>query len=260
LSEPPTHSASVFYSFSATIWSTREIGRQQFCHTAKKNGPDQRGHPSCRVSQITRGDGDDDDGDDGGDGGDRAPVRLESRKPRTQLRRWRPKRKQIFSLKLLLGWFPWCRKDGESIGARQTHIYEWPFRIAMIRSSVLMRAKNDVVALRVTTMGNRGSKNQLPGAGRRITKTAGARFSTEVARSERFELPTLGFEVRCSIQLSYERSFERLGYQTCSGSSTAVQTGTFKEQFPRAVSCCWSWAPDPGFFMLIGMLNGLPTH
>ncbi len=27
----------------------------------------------------------------------------------------------------------------------------------------------------------------------------------EVARSERFELPTLGFEVRCSIQLSYER-------------------------------------------------------
>jgi hypothetical protein len=27
-----------------------------------------------------------------------------------------------------------------------------------------------------------------------------------VARSERFELPTLGFEVRCSIQLSYERN------------------------------------------------------
>jgi hypothetical protein len=26
-----------------------------------------------------------------------------------------------------------------------------------------------------------------------------------LARSERFELPTLGFEVRCSIQLSYER-------------------------------------------------------
>jgi ABC transporter substrate binding protein len=26
-----------------------------------------------------------------------------------------------------------------------------------------------------------------------------------MARSERFELPTLGFEVRCSIQLSYER-------------------------------------------------------
>jgi hypothetical protein len=35
-----------------------------------------------------------------------------------------------------------------------------------------------------------------------------------MARSERFELPTLGFEVRCSIQLSYERvrgSITRLG-------------------------------------------------
>ena len=27
-----------------------------------------------------------------------------------------------------------------------------------------------------------------------------------LARSERFELPTLGIEIRCSIQLSYERS------------------------------------------------------
>ena len=27
-----------------------------------------------------------------------------------------------------------------------------------------------------------------------------------MVRSERFELPTLGFEVRCSIQLSYERA------------------------------------------------------
>jgi hypothetical protein len=26
-----------------------------------------------------------------------------------------------------------------------------------------------------------------------------------LARSERFELPTLGIEIRCSIQLSYER-------------------------------------------------------
>ena len=37
-----------------------------------------------------------------------------------------------------------------------------------------------------------------------------AQFCTEVARSERFELPTLGFEVRCSIQLSYEREWARL--------------------------------------------------
>src|ERR1700687_1192280 len=34
-----------------------------------------------------------------------------------------------------------------------------------------------------------------------------------LARSERFELPTLGFEVRCSIQLSYER-VRGLDYQT----------------------------------------------
>lgn len=32
-----------------------------------------------------------------------------------------------------------------------------------------------------------------------------AQFCTEMARSERFELPTLGIEIRCSIQLSYER-------------------------------------------------------
>src|SRR5438309_6385037 len=37
-----------------------------------------------------------------------------------------------------------------------------------------------------------------------------AQFCTEVARSERFELPTLGIEIRCSIQLSYERVAERL--------------------------------------------------
>jgi hypothetical protein len=34
-----------------------------------------------------------------------------------------------------------------------------------------------------------------------------------LARSERFELPTLGFEVRCSIQLSYER-VRGFDYQT----------------------------------------------
>ena len=30
-------------------------------------------------------------------------------------------------------------------------------------------------------------------------------YRCDLARSEKFELPTLGFEVRCSIQLSYER-------------------------------------------------------
>lgn len=30
-------------------------------------------------------------------------------------------------------------------------------------------------------------------------------YNRKMARSERFELPTLGIEIRCSIQLSYER-------------------------------------------------------
>src|ERR1700689_3233995 len=38
-----------------------------------------------------------------------------------------------------------------------------------------------------------------------------------LARSERFELPTLGFEVRCSIQLSYERVCPAA--ETCSADS-----------------------------------------
>jgi hypothetical protein len=38
LSEPPTHSASGFHNFSAAIGGVAG-GRQQFCHTAKKNGP-----------------------------------------------------------------------------------------------------------------------------------------------------------------------------------------------------------------------------
>ncbi len=41
---------------------------------------------------------------------------------------------------------------------------------------------------------------------RKLDDLAGAsRACAVLARSERFELPTLGFEVRCSIQLSYER-------------------------------------------------------
>ena len=33
----------------------------------------------------------------------------------------------------------------------------------------------------------------------------GKQIPMAMARSERFELPTLGIEIRCSIQLSYER-------------------------------------------------------
>src|SRR5215469_12180216 len=46
-----------------------------------------------------------------------------------------------------------------------------------------------------------------------------------MARSERFELPTLGIEIRCSIQLSYER-VAVLGYQSCcKGSTCASKAG-----------------------------------
>src|SRR6187551_2349976 len=41
-----------------------------------------------------------------------------------------------------------------------------------------------------------------------------------MARSERFELPTLGIEIRCSIQLSYER-VRGLDYQTCPGRTSS---------------------------------------
>jgi hypothetical protein len=42
------------------------------------------------------------------------------------------------------------------------------------------------------------------------SKPVTSRVVVVLARSERFELPTLGFEVRCSIQLSYERVPVRL--------------------------------------------------
>src|ERR1700757_4336991 len=53
-----------------------------------------------------------------------------------------------------------------------------------------------------------------------------------VARSERFELPTLGFEVRCSIQLSYERKYTRRAHNN--GFVTKV-TGP-NEQRPRQIA------------------------
>ncbi len=40
-------------------------------------------------------------------------------------------------------------------------------------------------------------------------------FPLEMARSERFELPTLGIEIRCSIQLSYERNGVSISGQPC---------------------------------------------
>ncbi len=46
-------------------------------------------------------------------------------------------------------------------------------------------------------------------------------FWVGLARSERFELPTLGFEVRCSIQLSYER-VQGFDYQTWPGRASSL--------------------------------------
>ena len=59
---------------------------------------------------------------------------------------------------------------------------------------------------------------------RRPCLREGARFRTKVARSERFELPTLGFEVRCSIQLSYER-VRGVDYQTWPDRASALPQG-----------------------------------
>ena len=44
----------------------------------------------------------------------------------------------------------------------------------------------------------------------RIRRAIPAKPLILLARSERFELPTLGIEIRCSIQLSYERIFKYL--------------------------------------------------
>jgi hypothetical protein len=88
---------------------------------------------------------------------------------------------------------------------------------------------------------------------------AGRRLDV-LARSERFELPTLGFEVRCSIQLSYERSFECSGYQSCQSSSTALEMRTFHEQFIQEPCLVAVRQRQVGFFAPIAMLDGLPTH
>jgi hypothetical protein len=50
-----------------------------------------------------------------------------------------------------------------------------------------------------------------------------AQFCTEVAHSERFELPTLGIEIRCSIQLSYECTSVFNGLDGCPHSLDNVQ-------------------------------------
>ena len=56
-----------------------------------------------------------------------------------------------------------------------------------------------------------------------------------LARSERFELPTLGFEVRCSIQLSYER-LRGLDYQTWPQRATQRKSLKSGSPWPGLVS------------------------
>jgi hypothetical protein len=74
-----------------------------------------------------------------------------------------------------------------------------------------------------------------------------------LARSERFELPTLGFEVRCSIQLSYER-VPGLDYQTWPERASSLRPG------PNAPKSAENWPQGGGFWTLPGMLNEFPTH
>jgi hypothetical protein len=68
-----------------------------------------------------------------------------------------------------------------------------------------------------------------------------------LARSERFELPTLGFEVRCSIQLSYER-VRGVDYQTWTDRASSLLQGrprrgggggalSWPPQIPRVRQC-----------------------
>ena len=62
-----------------------------------------------------------------------------------------------------------------------------------------------------------------------------------MARSERFELPTLGFEVRCSIQLSYERVCG-LDYQTWPDRASTLPAGQsllYSQHHPRQLNACF---------------------
>src|SRR5436190_22349942 len=78
-----------------------------------------------------------------------------------------------------------------------------------------------------------------------------------LARSERFELPTLGIEIRCSIQLSYER-VRPADYQTwpgraSSGMSVAgMPLAVLAEIGSRALA-----AEDGGGAIIIGEGAGL---
>jgi hypothetical protein len=72
-----------------------------------------------------------------------------------------------------------------------------------------------------------------------------------LARSERFELPTLGIEIRCSIQLSYERMPARLPDLAGLGQRAAGRVASGRRAESLVLDT--NFAP-------IRMLNGLPTQ
>jgi hypothetical protein len=78
-----------------------------------------------------------------------------------------------------------------------------------------LRGEMDCFAsLAMTRLDRLGCLKRESEANRRAPARMMPRFDWQMARSERFELPTLGIEIRCSIQLSYERvpgSITRLG-------------------------------------------------
>jgi hypothetical protein len=81
-----------------------------------------------------------------------------------------------------------------------------------------------------------------------------------LARSERFELPTLGIEIRCSIQLSYER-VRSADYQTWLGRASSGMSVT---GMPPAVLAdiggCALAAEDGGGTVVIGEGAGLQAR
>ena len=56
---------------------------------------------------------------------------------------------------------------------------------------------------RLIPLRSKRQDEQLPARNKKISSNSNVLKT--LARSERFELPTLGIEIRCSIQLSYER-------------------------------------------------------
>ena len=102
------------------------------------------------------------------------------------------------------------RMRTESGGYRRDHLRALAQRVEVDRE----RTSHHGVEKRTAAHARRRFKRKNGGFWR-------AQFCTEVARSERFELPTLGIEIRCSIQLSYERVCGRLpdlagqGQQSC---------------------------------------------